>query len=294
MTVHCSRCGLISHEQIPTDAELTRYYGETYRTDYHGEFTPSAFRILRAWESGQWLLGQLQPYLRPNDRVLEIGAGIGCNVKVLEQAGFRSEGIEPHVGFQGFAERTLRAKVRRQALEDLNREPTYHFIILAHVIEHLNRPLAALCHIHDLLLPGGRLYLECPNVMAPHATPGRLFHYAHIYNFTPSTLRQMAEQAGLRLIEQPSTTACRVIRLLLERPTRPVPLPSPRYEPGHSLEGIRRYNVFRYHLRPSYLRERIARDGRFFRQRITARTRLPALLKQLQTPPADQQQRPAA
>jgi hypothetical protein len=92
---------LISHETLPSDAELDAYYARQYRSDYHGEFHPSPHRVLRAWSVGRSILQRLRPFLREGDRVLEIGAGIGCTVKAFDVAGFDAEGIEPHLGFSG-------------------------------------------------------------------------------------------------------------------------------------------------------------------------------------------------
>ena len=94
-TVICRKCGLISHEAVPSDAELQAYYESQYRSDYHGEFEPSAHRVLRAWDGGAWLLKRLLPFVPRHGHVFEIGAGIGCTVKLFERAGFQASGIEP-------------------------------------------------------------------------------------------------------------------------------------------------------------------------------------------------------
>src|SRR5690606_22108136 len=87
-TVVCTTCGLVAHARIRSDAELDRYYADEYRQDYHGEFAPSDRRVCRAWNNGQRLLKQLSPYVDRGASVFEIGAGIGCNVKSFELAGF--------------------------------------------------------------------------------------------------------------------------------------------------------------------------------------------------------------
>jgi hypothetical protein len=78
-------------------------------------------------------------------------------------------------------------------------------IRLSHVLEHMRDPVASLSTLRDWLAPGGVIYIEVPDIErdAANKLRGRLFHYGHIYNFNPVTLRQVAAQA--RLVELPQT-----------------------------------------------------------------------------------------
>jgi SAM-dependent methyltransferase len=257
-TAVCRTCGLISHLHIPGDRELADYYAREYRRDYHGEIAPSAHRVVRAWNVGRRLFKRLNPFLRPDDDVFEVGAGVGCTVKVFELAGYRASGIEPSEGFQRFSAEQLRARVRPMSLSDLPPTPICDFALLVHVIEHLNHPLRSLAQIRRLLRPGGRLYVECPNVAAPHAAPAKLFHFAHIYNFTPQTLLATARRVGFELLER--LTRPRDLNLSMVFTTaesREV-----RFEPDaceRTLAAVRRYGIVSYHLRPTYLLGRLRR-----------------------------------
>ena len=74
-TTVCRTCGLVAHATIPGDEELQRYYAEVYRHEYHGEYQPSPYRVVREWHRGQRLLQRLRSSLTPGSRVLEIGSG---------------------------------------------------------------------------------------------------------------------------------------------------------------------------------------------------------------------------
>ncbi len=56
------------------------------------------------------------------------------------------------------------------------------------------------------LAPGGVFYVEVPNIESYCRTKsvGNMFHYGHIWNFNPWTLRTAAGLAGL--VEVPETT----------------------------------------------------------------------------------------
>ena len=69
----CCDCGLVAHWNIPTDDELNAFYATRYRREYHGETTPSARRVMRAWRNGLRIYRLLKPWLNPEDEVFEIG-----------------------------------------------------------------------------------------------------------------------------------------------------------------------------------------------------------------------------
>ncbi|MFK7818053.1 MAG: methyltransferase domain-containing protein [Planctomycetaceae bacterium] len=255
VTVMCRDCGLISHRDIPSDEELANFYESEYRLRYHGERAPSNRRVMRAWRNGQRILNQLSPHLFPDSNVLEIGAGLGCTVRNFQEAGHIAEGIDPGRDFTNFAATKLGVNISQRSLTDLQERQERDVVLLIHVIEHLNAPRDAFLRIHQLLKPGGQLYIECPNLDAPVARRSRLFHFAHVYNFTPSTLRMMAEQSGFELVKQFGRKRHPNLQMLF----RKTEARSFHVRPTSSQRTLRRIRMgrLRYHLRPSYLIERV-------------------------------------
>lgn len=278
VTVVCKNCGLLSHERIPTDEELQQYYARQYRAAYHGEYSPSAYRVLREWARGRSLVRLLSPHLQPADEITEIGCGIGCTVKNLECAGFRASGIEPGEGFRRFAVERLRADVRAGMLQSLPAEPIADVILLVHVLEHLRDPTASLQHIHALLAKGGRLYIEVPNAGVPHSAPGKMFHVAHIHNFTRPTLAALARKTGFETTAWLDRPDDRNLRLFLTRADKvDWHVESGSYQA--TLDALSRYTVLGYHLRWRYLRERAGIILHHTGNRILAQRRLQLLLR---------------
>lgn len=276
-TVVCTTCGLVAHARIPSDAELDRYYANEYRRDYHGEIAPSDRRVWRAWKNGQRLLKQLSPYLDRSARVFEVGAGIGCNVKAFELAGFDASGIEPGVGFGKYGREKLCARIDQARLFDLPPAPRHDLVLLIHVIEHFNSPRKALEHMHELLRPGGRLYVECPNLAAPFARRSRLFHFAHIHNFTPATLAMMANRAGFEVERIFSTPDDPNLQMLLVRADvgRLVVDPS---SCEATKRALGRYNALTYHARWGYVWPRVRKLAGYLGEHLTARRQAARLL----------------
>jgi 2-polyprenyl-3-methyl-5-hydroxy-6-metoxy-1,4-benzoquinol methylase len=281
-TIVCRQCGLVSHGRIPTDNALELYYSKNYRRDYHGEITPSPHRVIRAWKNGQRLRQLLEPHLQPGDHVFEVGAGIGCTVKAFQLAGYDASGVEPNEGFLGFSHNQLRSTVRSGKLNDVDSKKVYDLVLLIHVIEHFNRPSDSLRKIHQLIKPGGRLYIECPNVAAPHAAPGKLFHFAHVYNFTPRTLSMMVRACGFEVETWFSAEHDKELRVLLKRvETEELEIDPESY--AATLAGLNRYSNFGYHFRISYLLDRVRRLAEHWSEHVFSRRRLQQIIERCQT-----------
>ncbi len=255
----CNGCGLVSHLPVPSEEEVSAYYAKDYRRDYHGESSPSTRRIMRAWNNGARILKQLAPHIPAQTDVFEVGAGIGCTVKNFEAAGYQASGIEPNTGFNAYTRDTLHADVTNTNLYDLESSSDKHVILLIHVIEHFSSPTRALSHIRGLLKEDGLLYIECPNIAAPFATFGRLFHFAHIYNFTPNTLIAMATKCGFEVVEKFTDEANPDIQILFRKTIVPENFQINTEEAERTKTAIYRYNALTYNLRPAYLQRRICK-----------------------------------
>jgi SAM-dependent methyltransferase len=269
-TAICMGCGLVAHLRIPSDAELEAYYTTQYRRQYHGEAAPSPRRVMRAWKNGQRILRQLDPFLRRECSVLEVGAGIGCTVKAFELGGHHATGIDLGLQFLQYGRNLLHAKLEKSSLFDLPPEPRFDLVCLVHVIEHFNSPTSALRAVHALVRPGGRLYVECPNLAAPFATSKRLFHFAHVYNFTPWTLLAVARKCGFEVEHRFSGDDDANVEMLLRRVDHGYLAIQPQdYE--RTIRGMSRYSMLTYHMRLSYLKPRLTKVVGYLHERLAAR-----------------------
>lgn len=291
-TVVCCGCGLVSHGEIPSEKDLQAFYAHGYRHAYHGQATPAAHRVLRAWHAGQHYLHLLRESIPPTGSVCEIGAGLGANIKAFEQVGYQAQGVEPGQNFLHYAQNRLHAPIKSGTLNDLACEShQYNLVLLIHVIEHFRSPRRALQQIHQLLAPNGQLFMECPNLAAPHAAPGRWFHFAHIHNFTPETLERLANSCGFQLERRFEYAEGGCISFLLRRIN--VPSSETAGDPGaaqRTLDHLFRYSTLGYYTRPRYWRNRILRDVNFISHRFMARKRARELeqnLARLAQPPSE-------
>jgi len=261
-TVVCTRCGLVSQARIPSDDELRGFFEVEHHRAHHGELTPSARRVMRAWRKGELIKRRLTPFIRRSDRVIEIGAGIGCTVKILELAGYETSGVDPNESLCSYAVTRLHAKMRQGSLLDLPADTKYDVALLVQAIEHVRSPRQALEHVHRILRPGGRVYVECHNAAAPFTAVRRLSHFGHVYNFTPATLDMLARLSGFEAVTQFATPDDPELRLLLVKSEpRECTIDPDSYR--QTIAALARRDPLAHYLRYDYLRTQLAALARY-------------------------------
>ncbi len=277
----CLGCGLVMHVPVPSEAEVNEYYASRYRQDYHGESQPSERRIMRAWKNAERIHAQLKPALSGVKTVFEVGAGIGCSVKLFETEGFRASGIEPNHDFNAFTRQNLFAQVENVNLFDMEAKAQTDLLLLIHVIEHFSSPRKALTHMRALIHDDGLLYVECPNVTGPFATYDRMFHYAHIYNFSPETLQAIVASCGFELVECYSSDDDADIHMLFKKCAE---AKEAVVSPTHAdwvRSRVHQHNVVSYHARPSYLSKRVRKVSSYLMEYMKAKDFVSALLSRV-------------
>jgi len=208
-TQMCAGCGLVRNDPVPTAAELDAFYARGYRESYKGASAPRPRQIWRNFgRTRRHILAYRDVYTALSSadrRWLDLGSGSGEFIYLARTMGAGVEGVEPHEGYSLYSREVLGLPVRSATLESCGYAPqSFDLIRLSHVLEHMRDPLEALIQLRGWLRPGGVLYVEVPDIAteARNRLRGRLFHYGHINNFDPVTLRAMAGLAGLAEMEQ--------------------------------------------------------------------------------------------
>lgn len=203
-TVVCMETGLVRNDPVPGDEELARFYAEDYRKDYKSSETPRRRQILRNFRRVAAHVSQFSDVLDQASDVLDVGAGSGEFAYLMTQRGKSVIGIEPNRGYAEYCRGDLGLDIRTAHLEgDLFEAGKFDLIRLNHVLEHLNDPVRYLAMIGAWLRPDGMLYVEVPNIetYCREKSRGNMFHYGHIWNFNPWTLRAAAGLAGLAEVQ---------------------------------------------------------------------------------------------
>lgn len=208
MTRLCMGCGLVYNDPIPSDGELIEFYSEHYRQSYKGAAKPRRRQILRNFKRAVDHVNVFADVFSGVGSVLDIGAGSGEFLFAMNAAGKRTKGIEPNRDYAAYCRDDLDLDVRTDEIRPgMFDGEKFDFIRLSHVLEHLNDPVGKLSAIADYLEDDGVLYVEVPNIesYSSFRSTARIFHYGHIFNFNPWTLRAAAGLAGL--VEDEKTVA---------------------------------------------------------------------------------------
>lgn len=146
--------------------------------------------------------------------VLDIGCGNGGFLHLARSAGWTAHGVDPDPEAVSICNREG-LDVRVADLSELEAEQRrFDLLTLSHVLEHLHDPVAALATCFRLLKPGGRLWLETPNVSSfGHRRFGRHWYALdpprHLVLFNWPSLSHVLAGAGfvgVRKIRTPSDT----------------------------------------------------------------------------------------
>ncbi len=196
----CQGCGLVCNDPIPDDETLSQFYAENYRVAYKGAAEPRKRQVLRNFRRIRDHISRFQDIIDPANNVLDVGAGSGEFLFSMKNAGKNAVGLEPNREYAEYCRQILGLEVETAEITaDLFGDQHFDLIRLNHVLEHMNDPVGKLAMISELLSDKGVLYVEVPNIeiYAKTKSRGNMFHFGHIFNFNPWTLRAAAKLAGL-------------------------------------------------------------------------------------------------
>lgn len=202
--VSCGQCGHVqqfSEERSRTDAAFQEEFFDVRFVD-QADFFTRFYEGLTSRRRLRDLRGVV-----PSGRVLEVGVGRGGLLVALRSAGYTVEGLDISADLSREIQCRYGLTVHRGTLEALaqtHRVAAYDLVIMCHVLEHVELPLAALRAAKRLLRPGGALYVAVPNRLAWSARlPGWTgYQPYHVHYFSASGLRQAIEAAGLQVREE--------------------------------------------------------------------------------------------
>lgn len=189
--VRCARCGVATTSPWPSDEQLGEAYAVWYRPAA-GRFSGVGDKVLRRTRSA--LANRLHRAL-PRGPILDVGAGDGTLVAAFRRHGRDAVGVDPYASGS-------HPNVRDVEFEDMT--GAWSAVIFWHSLEHLRRPVRALRHAADLVVPGGVLVVAVPNAASIQA---RLFGDRwlaldlprHLVHISPQALVSQIEALGFRV-----------------------------------------------------------------------------------------------
>ncbi|MEW6741193.1 MAG: class I SAM-dependent methyltransferase [Planctomycetota bacterium] len=209
--VRCPGCNLVyTLPRLPSE-----HIREMYQSDYwrsaeakhfgYTDYLKDAPLYLRTFRMRSRLVDR---YLSSPGRILEVGCAAGFFLKVMQEKGWETIGVELSQQMVDYARAELALPdVRSGTLLDQDlEEKSFDAITFWDVVEHLEDPRPTLIRARELLKDDGIVIIETQNVESPFAKlMGRRWqHYKfeeHLWHFSKRTLALLLDAVGFEVRE---------------------------------------------------------------------------------------------
>jgi len=156
-------------------------------------------------------LGDRFPCYVENGSALDIGCGSGGFLNLLKSNGWSVKGVDLSPDAARAAKQNFDIDVFVGNVEDAGLEhESFDYVRMNHSIEHVPDPVRTLRFAGELLKPGGKMYIETPNIGSENFRRFREYWMPletprHLFLFDPDTLRKAVSTAGL-IVDRSLTT----------------------------------------------------------------------------------------
>lgn len=197
--LRCASCGLGYRSFRPRNEQLSRLYRAADDSRYEAEM-PNRWRTARRHKK------IIDTYVSCKGSLLDVGCASGAFLRVMRDAGWDGDGVEPSESQFLRASKLLGdfANIQRCMLQDASLAKDYDLVTLWDVLEHVTEPAEFLQLATSHLKSGGYLALNVPRVdsLVAKGLSSRwpLLLAEHLNYFTIPSLRICGESAGLKLV----------------------------------------------------------------------------------------------
>ncbi len=152
----------------------------------------------------KWALARNAIPFRGEGKILDVGAGSGSFLASMKALGWDPYGVdispEAVQRARGLGIEMFLGEVQEASFP--NR--FFDVVTMRAVLEHVHQPVETLRAVHRILKNQGMVYIVVPNVASLNFWLFRNFWYAletprHLYAYSPSVMRRVAEKAGFEV-----------------------------------------------------------------------------------------------
>lgn len=203
----CNNCTLRFTQDVPDRPGMSFYYQSE---DYISHSDTSKGLINRLYHavrkktlSHKRKLVQKNTGLIKGD-ILDIGSGTGAFLNEMQQAGWKTTGLEPDAGARTRALTSYKLSLKNsEELFNLNSD-SFDAITLWHVLEHVHELNEYITHLKRLLRSEGKLFIAVPNYTSYDAGVYKETWAAydvprHLYHFSPIAMKTLMKKHGLKI-----------------------------------------------------------------------------------------------
>ena len=202
--VRCRRCKLCYTNPRPDARSIGRFYPADYQPHRRPRKLREAGRpsVLARWTGRACPERDGTLPFAGLGRLLDFGCGGGGYLKRMSDNGWSVTGLDNAVGAVRAVQEDLGLTALVGTLPHPRLEPcSFDVVTMWHSLEHVHRPLQTLREAWQVLVPGGRLVVACPNRASWAASVFGADWFAldlprHLTHFEPTTLTDMLTAAG--------------------------------------------------------------------------------------------------
>lgn len=201
----CETCGLERIDPAPTDETLAKIYGEHYYDAWGLKKDHDAVAKIKKSTFERVVGGAGK--LKPNARILDLGAATGFLMEVARDRGYEAYGLElSEFGANEIARKFGKDRVFRGQLEDATFEGVpkggFDAIFMCDYIEHVRDPKGVLKLVYEWLAPGGVVGMTTPRLdsISRKLMGMGWTHYKieHLYYFSNAVMERLLTSIGYR------------------------------------------------------------------------------------------------
>jgi cyclopropane fatty-acyl-phospholipid synthase-like methyltransferase len=135
---------------------MKNQYKEYFKNHYKSTFTIKDIEDYQKWFTAQWNFINKHIIIEKEEKILEIGSGVGGLYAFLKGKEIDYIGLEPDKQAMKFANSFFKKNIFHSIfLENLPIREKYNKIFAFEVLEHLENPTASINKIHQLLNTNG-------------------------------------------------------------------------------------------------------------------------------------------
>jgi SAM-dependent methyltransferase len=193
--VRCPICSLVRLKNPPLPSEMDHHYGPNYDRfiGKAGDTSPER------WRARERAISQY----KTGGTLLDLGCSYGSFLESVKKPEWRLFGIE--MSANAAREAQIRSGGRvcvGDILEANFASHSFDVITCFDVLEHVYEPRSVMARVREWLKPDGIFYMLVPNIDSAEARIFRSYWYGlelprHLTHFSPTSLRLMAQAAGL-------------------------------------------------------------------------------------------------
>ncbi len=196
--VRCPACSLVWLSQPPKPDEMHLHYTEAY----HRLISAGGANSPERWRDRRKTLTQF----KQSGALLDIGCSSGSFLEYIRSEDWKLYGIEMSAeGAKTARERSGAQVYVGTVLDAPFPSGSFDAITCFDVLEHLYEPRAIMTRVAEWLRPQGIFYVLVPNINSAESRVFRSYWHGlelprHLFHYTPTSLRVLAESTGLHTL----------------------------------------------------------------------------------------------